>query len=306
MFDSLLLFTYGGPETEAEIRPFVQSVLPENTPESRIEAAAAKYQLLGGTSPLNAQSRALIVRLLNRIKQRNESIPVYWATLHSSPPVNETVSQMIQDGRKNAAVFVPAPLESQYMKKKYRAALDAALNSVSSEELKFHFLPPYWQTEEFIQAQAKSISKGLKRLAEQGESNVTVIFTAHSLPKAWEESALYDTNFQNTINAVVKQAGLKPERAIKAYQSKPDGAPGEWLSPEPGDVIWNLKNQVLCPAVLLVPLGFSLDNMEVAYDLDYQMGVLCNELNYPFFRAPTAAAEDEFIDMIINLVIKLG
>ena len=301
MYDSLLLLTYGGPETVEQIRPFIEKVLGEHATPSRIEASVARYEQLGGVSPINEQSRALLVRLVNKMMTAENPVPVYWATLYSNPSVEEIVAQMAFDDRKNAAVFIPTPLESEYMNGKFQKAIDAAVAALGTERKPaFTFLPSYASREEFIRCGASTVLKGLKFLENQGEKNIKVMLSAHSLPVTWAETSSYDSRCGDLIERISKQIGLTD--VIKVWQSKPTGAPGEWLGPDPVEAIESLaKNSPDC-AVLLVPLGFSLDNMEIAYDLDFLAAQTCEKLDVNFFRAPTASAEPEFVEMIINLL----
>ena len=301
MFDSLLLLTYGGPETVEQIRPFIEKVLGDHASPSRIEASVARYERLGGVSPINEQSRALLVRLVNKMMTAPNPVPVYWATLYSNPSVEEIVAQMAYDDRKNSAVFIPTPLESEYMNSKFQKAIDHALAAIgTASKPAFTFLPSYASREEFICCGTSTVLKGLKFLENQGEKNIRVLFSAHSLPVTWAETSSYDARFGELIERIANQLGLSD--VLKVWQSKPTGAPGEWLGPNPVEAIENIAKDSPDSAVLLVPLGFSLDNMEIAYDLDYQAAQACKKLGLSFFRAPTASAEPEFVDMIINLL----
>ena len=301
MYDSLLLLTYGGPETVEQIRPFIEKVLGEHASPSRIEASVARYELMGGVSPINEQSRALLVRLINKMITAENPGPVYWATLYSNPSVEEIVAQMSFDDRKNAAVFIPTPLESEYMNGKFQKSIDAAIAAIGTERKPaFTFLPSYALREEFIRCGASTVLKGLKFLENQGEKNIKVLFSAHSLPVTWSETSSYDARFGELIERVSKQIGLTD--VIKVWQSKPTGAPGEWLGPDPVETIERLAKESPDYAFLIVPLGFSLDNMEIAYDLDFLAAQTCEKLGVNFFRASTASAEPEFVDMIINLL----
>ncbi len=300
-YDSLLLFTYGGPETSDEIIPFVTSVLGNNAPEARIQAAAQKYYKIGGISPINNRSRALLVNIINRLTESQVSIPVYWATLHAVPDITTVVSQMALDGCKNAAVFVPAPFETRYMNQKFSAAISAAVESIpESNRPRFTFLPAYQARPEFISAVVQTINKGIRFLQSQGHTAVRTVFTTHSLPKNWEESADYDSRFQTAIDTIAAQCGLN--NPIKSYQSQPPEPQQDWLEPRVEKVVWSFRQQNPPTAILVVPLGFSLDNMEVSFDLDYQLGILSRECNIVLFRAATAASEQEFTQMIVNSI----
>lgn len=301
MYDSLLLLTYGGPETVEQICPFIEKVLGEHATPARIEASVARYEQLGGISPINEQSRALLVRLINKMTSAENPVPVYWATLYSNPSVEETVAQMAYDDRKNAAVFIPTPLESEYMNSKFQKAIDHALAAVgTASKPAFTFLPSYASREEFIRCGTSTVLKGLKFLENQGEKNIKVMLSAHSLPVTWAETSSYDARFGELIERIAKQIGLTD--VLKVWQSKPTGASGEWLGPDPVEAIENIAKDSPDCSILLVPLGFSLDNMEIAYDLDYLAAQTCEKLGVNFFRAPTASAEPEFVEMIINLL----
>ena len=301
MYDSLLLLTYGGPETSEQIRPFIEKVLGEHATPSRIEASVARYEQLGGVSPINEQSRALLVRLINKMMSTQNPVPVYWATLYSNPSVEETVAQMAFDERKNAAVFIPTPLESEYMNGKFQKAIDSAVAAVGTcSKPAFTFLPSYASREVFIRCGTSTVLKGLKFLENQGEKNIKVLLSAHSLPVTWSETSSYDARFGELTQRIAKQIGLMD--VMKVWQSKPTSAPGEWLGPDPVEAIESLAKENPDCAVLIVPLGFSLDNMEIAYDLDYLSAQACEKLGVNFFRAPTASAEPEFVEMIINLL----
>lgn len=301
-FDSLLLFTYGGPETPDEVVPFVRSILGPRVSAERIEAAVRKYDFLEGISPINEQSRALLVRLLNRMREAAPNIPVFWATLHSQPTLEETVAAIAAESAKHTAIFVPAPLESALMHRKYLQALNDALDKNSALTLpEFTFLAPFGDNPLYLSALKSTVQKGFNTLRKETDGLIHVVFSAHALPIDQPDSAEYNSQFARIVEKTAN--ALKLESYSLAYQSAPGNSSVEWLKPEVGDVIWNMRNELPKPAALLVPLGFSLDNMEVAYDLDYQMGVLCENIDLKMYRAPTVASEIDFVETIVQQVL---
>ena len=285
-----------------EVVPFVRSVLGPRASDERIEAAARKYDYLEGISPINEQSRALLVHLINRMREAAPNVSVFWATLHSQPTLEDSVAQMVGSGVKHTAIFVPAPLESALMHRKYLQALNDALDQYSGQTVpEFTFLSSFSDEPLYLNALRTTVQKGIQSLLKETARPIHVVFSAHSLPAGQQDSEEYDAQFQRIVEKTAN--GLNLDSYSKAYQSVPANSPIEWLKPEVGDVVWSLRNQTPKPAVLIVPLGFPLDNMEVAYDLDYQMNVLCENIDIPMRRAPTVGAEIDFVETIVQQVL---
>lgn len=289
-YDALLLLSFGGPEQPEDVIPFLENVLRgRNVPRQRLLAVAEHYYHFGGRSPINDQCRALIAALQPRL-----DLPVYWGNRNWHPMLEDTMRKMAADGIQRALVFVTSAYSSysacrQYMEDIERARLAVGPGAPVCEKLRHFYNHPG-----FVGPNAEAV-----RAARAKAPGAPVIFTAHSIPVEMAQTSKYVEQLQATARLVAEEAGVESYRLVYQSRSGPPHQP--WLEP---DILAALdqEKQAGVEAVVVSPIGFMSDHMEVLYDLDYEAANHCKEIGLRMVRAGTAGGHPRFIEMIRELV----
>ncbi len=278
-YDALLLVSFGGPEKREDVIPFLENVLSgRNVPHERMLAVAEHYYHFGGRSPINDQCRELIAAL----EEAGVGLPVYWGNRNWHPMLADTVTRMRDDGVRSALAIATSAFGSYSGCRQYREDIEAARG-----EIKIDKLPPFWNNAGFIETMTDRVREALAQLP-----GADVVYTAHSIPVSMAESSPYEQQ----LREAARQINLG-EPAL-AYQSR-SGPPSQpWLGPDIGDYIRGTEAKRL----VVVPLGFLSDHMEVIYDLDLEAAALAKERGIEFVRAGTAGTHPRFVAGLVELV----
>jgi ferrochelatase len=265
--------------------PFLENVLRgRNVPRERMLQVAEHYYHFDGYSPINDQNRALVAALRNRV-----TIPVYWGNRNWHPLLPEVVRQMREDGVKRAIAFVTSAFGSYSGCRQYIENIAKARGEVEGAPV-IDKIPPFSWHPKFIEAMADRVRLALEELPEG-----RLVFTAHSVPLSMAESSPYVQELERACAAVASLVGRTEWRL--AYQSR-SGPPGQpWLEPDIGDYVREIRSDVV-----IAPIGFLSDHMEVIYDLDTEVRQLCKELGVRMARAGTVEAHPAMIEMIAELI----
>lgn len=296
-FDALLLFSFGGPEGPDEVMPFLENVTRgKNIPRARLEAVAEHYMLFDGVSPINEHLRALLVAVIGELNERGPAIPVFWANRFWRPLLPEVLAEMAEQGVGRALAFVTSAFGSYPGCRAYREAIDEARASLGSGAPQVDKIRLFYDHPDFIAAQADRV----RRAAEAfGNDRQRVLFTAHSIPQAMAAVSPYERQLHEACRWTAEQAGLSDWRL--AYQSR-SGPPNEpWLEPSVEDTLaqWAAEG---CRRVVLAPIGFLVEHMEVAYDLDIEAAGHCRRLGIEMVRAGTVGGHPRLTTMIRKLI----
>jgi len=293
--DALLVVSFGGPEGQDDVIPFLQNVLRgRQVPAERVEEVASHYRRFGGVSPINSQVRALIAALQDELAASHIDLPVYWGNRNWHPFLSDTIQQMAVDGRQRALAFITSPY-SYSGRRQYLDDVEAARVKVGDRAPVVEELPVFYNHPGFVEANADNLRAAL---AAAGDG-AAVAFTAHSIPTAMEESAEYVAQVTETARLVARQAGAANWRLV--YQSR-SGPPNQaWLEPDIGDHLQALAQEGV-KRVVVAPIGFISDHMEVIYDLDVQAREMAEGLGLTFVRAATVGTAPAFVRMIRQLI----
>ena len=280
-YDALLIVSFGGPEKRDDVIPFLENVLRgRNVPHERMLAVAEHYYHFDGRSPINDRNRALIAALRDVVK-----VPIYWGNRNWHPMLADTVRQMRDDGVKNAIAFVTSAFGSysgcrQYIEDIQRARA-AVENAPTIDKIR-----PFSAHPKFIEAMRDRVRTAVAELP-----NGRLVFTAHSVPMSMAESSPYVAELERACAAIAGRSDWK-----LVYQSR-SGPPGQpWLEPDIGDYLREIRSDVV-----IVPIGFLSDHMEVLYDLDTEARAVCDELGVKMVRAGTVEVHPEMVKMIVEL-----
>ena len=295
MADALLVVSFGGPEGQDDVIPFLQNVLRgRQVPAERVEEVASHYRRFGGVSPINGQVRALIAALRDELAGSHIELPVYWGNRNWHPFLSDTIQQMAVDGRQRALAFITSPY-SYSGRRQYLDDVEAARVKVGDRAPVVEELPVFYNHPGFVEANADNLRAAL---AAAG-AGAAVAFTAHSIPTAMEESAEYVAQVTETARLVARQAGLANWCLV--YQSRSGPPTQPWLEPDIGEHLQALAHNGVAK-VVVAPIGFISDHMEVIYDLDVQAREMAEGLGLTFVRAATVGTAPAFVRMIRQLI----
>ncbi len=302
-YDAFLLVSFGGPEGLEDVLPFLRNVLKgRNVPEERMLAVAHQYELFGGRSPINEQNRRLISALSNVIEFDGPRLPIYWGNRNWHPLLADTVKQMADDGIKRAIAFVTAGYSSYSSCRQYLENIEDARYAAGANAPQIDKIRPFYNHPDFIATNADNLIAAFESLSEQWGRETEIIFTAHSICQSMADKCRYVEQLQESACLTVREAKLTNKWRM-AYQSR-SGTPNQsWLEPDINLCIKEI-GQNKGKNVVLAPIGFVSDHMEILYDLDTQAKQLCEELDIGYARAKTAGTHPRFISMINNLVME--
>ena len=286
IYDALIVVSFGGPEKTQDVIPFLENVLRgRNVPRERMLEAAEHYYHFGGRSPINDQNRELVAAL-----RRTLDLPVYWGNRNWHPMLADTIRQMQKDGIRRALGFATSAFSSYSGCRQYREDIAKALPE-AAPDMMIHKLRTFSNHPLFIETMAERTAEALQQVP-----GAALVFTAHSVPVAMAQSSAYEPQLREAAGLVAERVG-KTEWTL-AFQSR-SGPPSEpWLEPDIGD--WLRRERPR--DVVVVPLGFISDHMEVLYDLDTEAARFCDELGIRMVRAGTAGTHPKFIAMIGELI----
>jgi ferrochelatase len=302
MIDSVLLIAFGGPTGPDEIRPFLDVVTRgRRIPAARLEEVAQHYfHLPGARSPLteltNAQARALA----RALEAAGQPLPVFVGMRNWHPFLHETLAEMSARGARRALGVILSAFRTEASWDRYQADV-AAARARTPGAPDVAFAPPWFDHPRFIAAVTDRSRAAFAAIPDDRRRWTPLVFTAHSIPVAMAEASPYVSDLTTAAREVVAELG-HPRFSI-AYQSR-SGAPGEaWLEPDIRDVLKILANDGE-RAVVVVPIGFVCDHVEVLHDLDVEAHDVASTLGLAFHRATAVNDHPEFIAMLADLVTR--
>lgn len=286
-YDALLLVSFGGPEKRDDVIPFLENVLRgRNVPRERLLEVAEHYYRFDGRSPINDHCRELIAAL----ETHGVGLPVYWGNRNWHPMLADTVTKMRDDGVRRALGIATSAFGSYSGCRQYREDIEAARAAVQGAP-EIDKLPPFWSHAGFIDTMVDRVREALAKLP-----GADVVYTAHSIPVSMAQLSPYEAQLQEASRRVNERLGLGAPTLVYQSRSGPPSQP--WLGPDIGDYIRRTGSKQL----VVVPIGFLSDHMEVIYDLDLEAAHLAKERGIEFVRAGTAGTHPLFVAGLIELV----
>jgi len=294
-YDAILLVSFGGPEKVADVIPFLENVLRgRNVPRERMLQVAEHYYHFRGRSPINDQCRDLIAALRPAI-----DLPIYWGNRNWHPMLADTVRQMAADGVRRALAIATSAYSSYSGCRQYIENIACASAAAGPDAPAIDKLPPFWQHPGFIAANADRVSDALVRIRDDRRDAARLVFTAHSIPLAMATTCRYEEQLVETARAVSARTGHDEWDLVWQSRSGPPTQP--WLEPDILDHLRALAENGVHD-VIVSPIGFLSDHMEVMYDLDEEAAALSRELGLNFVRAATAGTHPAVIAMLADLI----
>lgn len=302
-FDAILVVSFGGPDGPDDVIPFLENVLRgRNVPRERMLEVAEHYHHFGGTSPINAQNRALIAALVNELNTHGPQLPVYWGNRNWHPQLAGTLAEMADDGIQHALAFFTSPYSSYSGCRQYRENIEAARAEVGSSAPLVSKLRAYFNHPGFVEPMIDRVTSAYEELDESQRERAPLIFTAHSIPGAMAATCEYENQLREACRLVADGAGKSGWQVVFQSRSGPPAQP--WLEPDICDVLREIGQQNAAKDVVVAPIGFISDHMEVVYDLDYEAAEVCRKGGINMIRAATVGTHPRFVGMIRELIVE--
>ncbi len=297
-FDAILVVSFGGPEGMDDVIPFLENVTRgRNVPRERLEEVAHHYAQFGGVSPLNAQNRALIAALRVELDAHGIELPIYFGNRNWDPFLTDTMREMADDGVRSALAFFTSAYSSYSGCRQYRENIADAQKAVGPaapevQRTRMFFNHPGW-----IEANADHVRSALADVPAGRDAHLA--FTAHSIPVAMARACRYEDQLRESSRLVAEAVGVSDTALVYQSRSGPPQVP--WLEPDILDHLRAVAERGVTD-VVVSPIGFVSDHLEVLYDLDHEAHALAAELGLNFARASSASTHPAFISMIRELI----
>jgi len=320
-YDAILLAGFGGPEGQDDVIPFLRNVTRgRGIPDERLEEVAHHYRAFGGVSPINAQNRALKQALEAELAARSIDLPVYWGNRNWAPYLEDAVAEAAAADDTTLLAFATSAYSSFSSCRQYREDFSRVLDGTEYDGVvTIDKIRPFYDHPGFVQAFVEGVHDAVEAFLADGlaPETVQVLFSTHSIPTAdaersgprevdWGEGGAYAAQHEAVAAWVMDRvAQLLPSAAAVpwelVYQSR-SGPPSQpWLEPDVCDVIGELSGRGR-QAVVVVPVGFMSDHMEVLWDLDTEAKEAAEESGLRFVRTPTPGVSASFVAGIVDLI----
>jgi ferrochelatase len=301
-FDSVLLIAFGGPEKREDVRPFLEIVSAgRRIPRERLEEVAHHYELIGGRSPLNELTMRQAEGLRQVLQRDGVPTPVYVGMRNWHPFLHETLAAMRDGGRRRALGIILSSFQTEASWERYVADVATAREKVGAGAPEVAYAPPWAEHPLFIDAMVARAADALAQAPAPKRADALLIFTAHSVPVAMANGSPYARQLEAAALLIAGRLGHA--RWQVAYQSR-SGAPSDpWLEPDICDALRGVEGQGI-EDVVVVPIGFVCDHVEVLYDLDVEARAVAAEVGLRLHRAQTANDHPAFIAMLADLVAR--
>ena len=313
-YDALLFLSFGGPEKPEDVVPFLENVTRgRGIPRERLEEVGKHYFLFGGRSPINDQNRSFLDALRADLAAHGVGLPVYWGNRNWDPFLADTMARMKADGVRRAAVFATSAYASYSSCRQYRENLFEAREQIRGG-IELDKLRHYFNHPGFTEPVADGILTALQQLPAEVRDEARILFVTHSIPASMNDAsgpkergggayvAQHLDVAKVVADRVAAETGIDHEHEL-VFCSR-SGAPHiPWLEPDVNDRLEELA-AAGTKAVVLCPVGFVSDHMEVVYDLDTEAIATCERLGLPVARSATAGNDPRFVAAVRDLVLE--
>jgi protoporphyrin/coproporphyrin ferrochelatase len=306
-YDAFLLVSFGGPEGPDDVMPFLRNVTRgRGVPEERLATVAGHYYEFGGVSPINQQCRDLLAAVRADFAAGGLSLPAYWGNRNWSPYLTDTVRAMAADGVRHAVAFATSAYSSYSSCRQYLDDIERARAAVGPSAPRIDKIGRFYNHPGFIDPFADHARAALASLPGDVREDAHLVFTAHSIPAAMAEASgpgggrRYVAELTEASRLIAERLGGTHPWML-AYQSR-SGPPSQpWLEPDIQDHLAE-RAKSGTRAVVVIPVGFVTDHMEVRHDLDVEAAQAADALGLAFARAATPGTDPRFASMITELV----
>ena len=316
-YQAIVLTSFGGPEGPEEVMPFLRRVTAgRGIPDERLAEVAEHYLHFGGRSPINDQNRALIEALRQELQRREISLPVLFGNRNSEPFLTDTLRGAHEEGMTRLLAVTTSAYSSYSSCRQYREDIAAAIDTLASEGRRVNVdkIRQYWNHPGFSRANERLVTDAVRALLADGGEKPHLVFVTHSLPTAMDDTSgpgddegnLYSLQHLQLADAITGEVaatlGVELEHDL-TYCSR-SGPPSQpWLEPDVNDHLRVLAERGVT-RVVLAPIGFVSDHMEVVFDLDTEAVETAGEVGIELVRVPTVGTDAEFVSGLVDLVLE--
>jgi len=311
-YEAILLVSFGGPERPEEVMPFLENVTRgRGIPAERLAEVGRHYLLLGGKSPINDQCRRLLAALTTELRRRGLQPPLYWGNRNWTPYLDTELQAIERDGYRRVLAVVTSAYPSYSSCRQYRENL---FDAAQGTRVQIDRIRHYANHPGFVQASVDASLKALDTLGERA-AEARLVFVTHSIPTAMAETAgpaprsrrggyvdWHAAVAAEVAHRVARQRARSQDHDL-VYCSR-SGPPSQpWLEPDINDHLRQLAGRGVS-AVVVVPIGFVSDHMEVIFDLDTEAAATAEESGMAFARAGTAGDHPAFVGGLVDLMVE--
>lgn len=311
-YDALLVLSFGGPESNEEVVPFLENVTRgRGIPRERLEVVGQHYFHFGGKSPLNDLNREIIANLDRELHSRGYELPIYYGNRNWHPFAADTAEQMAADGVRNALVLATSAWGGYSACRQYDEDIVAMREHLAAQnlpEIDFTKLRQFYDHPLFIQHMAQGLREGLDSLADAALTSTAILFTAHSVPLAQDAAGgaegdkhLYSRQVAQAARLVASEAGIGSAYEL-VWQSRSGNPHTPWLEPDIVARTLELQREQGITTVVVCPIGFISDHMEVVWDLDTELVQAAKKVGVTVVRTPTIGPTPAFAQLVADLV----
>lgn len=302
-FDAVLIVSFGGPQGPEDVRPFLDNILRGRAaPPGRVEAIIANYMRYNGVSPITEITRRQAAGVRRRLADAGVELPVFVGMRNWHPYLADVMAEMSRAGVRRAIGFITAAHHSYASCGQYKENVREARRRLREQglpDVEVTYVDSWYDHPGFIGTLARHVRAAIDKLEAPLRPKARIVFTAHSIPVAMAESCRYREQLQTTARMVAEDLGCRDWALV--YQSRSGRPQDPWLGPDINDYLMAEHEKGL-EAVVVSPIGFICDHIEVLCDLDVKVGELCRGIGLPMARAETVNDDPMFLDMMTEVI----
>ena len=308
-FDAVLVIAFGGPQAPADIRPFLENVLRgRRIAPGRIDEVAHHYEVVGGRSPLTELTMHQAAGLRDRLARVGVPLPVFVGMRNWHPYLADTFAEMSRAGVRRVVGVIAAAHRSYSSCTQYRenvAEARAALARAGLAGVEVTYSGDWFDHPQFIDANVARVRDALSALAAPRRARARIVFTAHSIPESMAAHYPYREQYETTARLVMEKLGGEAGGGFATvYQSRSGRPDDPWLGPDIGEYLRAARAEGV-DAVVVAPIGFICDHVEVLYDLDVEAAAISQEIGLTMARAQSVNDHPLFLDMLADVVMRV-
>ena len=300
-YDAVLLLSFGGPEGPDDVMPFLENVTRgRGVPPERLAEVAEQYGRFGGVSPINGQNRALVEALQAELDRRGRDLTVHWGNRNWAPYVEDTVAELAATGHRHVLAVATSAYSSYSACRQYLEDIERARAGVGADAPTIDKVRPYWNHPGFVLAMVERVHAAIEQLPPANRRDARLVFTAHSIPLSMAVTSDYQEQLLDVASLIDERLALDlPWDLVFQSRSGPPQVP--WLEPDIVDHLHALRDSG-SDTVVVVPIGFISDHMEVVFDLDTQAAEAAATLGTTMVRAGTVGTHPLFVRGLVDVL----
>jgi protoporphyrin/coproporphyrin ferrochelatase len=318
-YDGILLLSFGGPEKPEDVLPFLRTVTAgKGIPDERLEEVGEHYYRFGGRSPINDQNRTLLAALRAELDRREIDTPLVWGNRNFSPFTVEALREAESRGMRRLVTIVTSAYSSYSSCRQYREDLAGAVAQAGEEglEVSVDKIRPYFNHPGFSRSNARLVTDAVRDLVRSGvdAAALRLVFVTHSIPTAMDETSgpgdteghLYSRQHRALSAAITEEVNATLDLDLEGelvFCSRSGPPTQPWLEPDVNDRLEELATGG-ATTVVVAPIGFVSDHMEVIYDLDTEAAETAERLGLRMVRVPTVGTDGEFVSGLVDLLLE--